>query len=288
MSNVVKCLIVTLLTPMAVAEGNSLSQIASRGEFRIGHREASIPFSYIDDRGQASGYSVDLCLRVLDAIRAELKRPDIKARFVALKPAERISALKENKVDVECSTTTNTVDRQKEIAFSYTIFMAGVRLLVKSDLLATDFADLRNKTVVVNQKTTTEKVLQTVNAQRSLLFNVLPSPDTSASFKSLVEGTAHAMASDDAVLVGLVAKTGRPDAFKFVGKYLSVEPYAIGMRRDDAQLAKTVDATLARLYASGEIYKIYDKWFNTLNIRLPMNQYMKENVRLPNKFGKVD
>jgi glutamate/aspartate transport system substrate-binding protein len=272
----------------AHATADTLAAVAKRGEFRMGHREGSVPFSYVDAAGQPLGYSVDICARIYEAAKAELKRPDIKLVFVQLKPAERISALKDDKIDVECSTTTNTSERQKEIAFSYTTFVAGVKLLARVDSGVESFAQLRNQKVVVNQKTTTETVLRNLNAQRSLGFEIVPSPDTNASFKALVDGQVKAIASDDAVLVGLIAKTGKPDAYRFVGKYLSVEPYAIGMRKDDSRFLRLVDGTIAKLFASGEIYKLYDKWFNTSTIKLPMNQYMKENVRLPNKFGKVD
>lgn len=269
----------------AWAHADTLSDVREHGEFRLGHRESSSPFSYINDKGDAVGYSVDICLKVFEQVKSELKRPDLKLKFVPLKPADRIAAVKDGRVDVECGSTTNTVVRQKDVAFTYTTFMAGARLLAKKSSNLKDLNDLRGKPVIVTEKTTTETVLRQVNAERNLNMKILIAKDHAEGFARMESGEAIAVANDDALLFGLVGKSKDPTAYDFVGKYLSVEPYGIMFRKDDAAFEKLIDGTIAGLFANGQLKVIYAKWFESGSFKLPMNQYMKENLKLPNKYG---
>jgi glutamate/aspartate transport system substrate-binding protein len=264
---------------------DTLSKVRTSGEFVIGHRESSSPFSFIDSSGQGVGYSVDLCLKIFEQIKTELKKPDLKVKYVPLKPADRIAAVKDGRVDVECGSTTNTVARQKDVAFSYTTFMAGARLLAKKSSNVKDLESLRGKTVVVTEKTTTADILKKAVAERNLEVTLVQAKDHAEAFRQMESGAAAAVANDDALLVGLVTKSSTPDAFDFVGKYLSVEPYGIMYRKDDPAFGKVVDGALANLFASGQIRGIYAKWFESGTFKLALNQYMKENIRLPNKYG---
>jgi len=269
----------------AWSHADTLSEIRERGEFRLGHRESSSPFSYINDKGEAVGYSVDICLKVFDQVKSELKRSDLRLRMVALKPADRIAAVKDGRVDVECGSTTNTVARQKDVAFSYTTFMAGARLLAKKSSSLKDLNDLRGKTVVVTEKTTTETVVKQINTERNLNLKIVLAKDHAEGFAKMESGEAAAVANDDALLFGLVGKAKDPTAFDFVGKYVSVEPYGIMYRKDDPAFEKLIDGAIAGLFSNGQIKSIYAKWFEGGAFKLPMNQYMKENLKLPNKYG---
>ena len=269
----------------AWAQADTLSAIKDRGEFLLGHRESSSPFSFLNDKGEPVGYSVDICLKIFEAVKAELKSPALKLKYVALKPADRIAAVKSGRVDVECGSTTNTVERQKDVAFSFTTFVAGARLLASKSSNVKELADLRGKTVVVTEKTTTEKVLSQVNKERNLNITVITAKDHPEGFSKMESGAAIAVANDDALLFGLVTKAKNPVAFDFVGKYLSVEPYGIMYPKDDPAFTKIMDVTVANLFSSGQIRAIYAKWFESGVFKLPMNQYMKENIKIPNRYG---
>jgi glutamate/aspartate transport system substrate-binding protein len=279
------CTVIAAASVSVSAYADTLSKVRQSGEFVIGHRESSSPFSYINSDGQAVGYSVDLCLRIFEQIKTDLKRSDLKVKYVALKPADRIAAVKDGSVDVECGSTTNTVSRQKDVAFSYTTFMAGARLLAKKSSNLKDFDSLRGKTVVVTEKTTTADILKKTIAERNLGITVVQAKDHAEAFRQLESGAAAAVANDDALLVGLVTKSANPESFDFVGKFLSVEPYGIMYRKGDSAFEKVVDGALSNLFASGQIKTIYGKWFESGTFKLAMNQYMKENIHLPNKYG---
>ena len=281
-----RALLASALLPLgAWTHADTLSDVRDRGEFLLGHRESSSPFSFVNEQGEPVGYSVDICLKIYEQIKKDLKRPDLKVKYVALKPADRITAVKAGRVDVECGSTTNTVDRQKDVAFSYTTFVAGARLLGKKSAGAKELTDLRGKSVVVTEKTTTEKVLKQVNAERNLDMQIVTAKDHAEGFSRMVSGEAQAVANDDALLFGLVTKSKDPSAYDFVGKYVSVEPYGIMYRKDDPAFTKLIDLAVAGLYSSGQIRGIYAKWFESGSFKLPMNQYMKENIKLPNKYG---
>jgi len=250
----------------------------------VGVREASVPFSFLDAQKQPQGYSVDLCMRIADAIKNELKLPKLDIKFVPVTSANRIAMVKDGKVDLECGSTTNTRDRQKDVAFAYTTFVAGIKMLAKKGANISSVEDLRGKTIVVTTGTTSEKMLKQLNAERLMNIKFIDSPDHNESFKAVQDGRAVAFPMDDVLLYGLVSKSGKPDDFAVVGKYLSVEPYGIMMRKDDPQFEKLVDRALNELFQSGEVRRIYNKWFATKELTVPMNQYLKEAFLVPNTF----
>lgn len=263
---------------------DTLKRIRDTGVLTLGVRETSVPFSFLDAQKQPQGYSVDLCLRVADAIKAELRMPKLDVRFVPVSSSNRIPALVEGKIDLECGSTTNTRDRQKEVAFAYTIFVAGIKMLAKKSSNVSSIEDLRGKTVVVTKGTTSEKMLRTLNDERLLKITFIESPDHGVSFKAVEEGRAVAFPMDDVLLYGLVSKARNPDDFAVVGKYLSVEPYAIMLRRDEPAFEKIVNRALIDLFQSGEIRRLYAKWFNTRELTVPLNSYLKEAFAAPNNY----
>ena len=271
--------------PVAAAGAfDTLKRIRDTGVILIGVREASVPFSFQDAQKQAQGYSVDLCLKVADAIKAELKMSRLDVKFVPVSSANRIPALLENKIDLECGSTTNTRDRQQQVAFAYTTFIAGIKMLAKSGSNVNGIEDLRGKTVVVTKGTTSEKMIKQLNEERLLKLTIIESADHNESFKAVADGKAIAFPMDDVLLYGLISKSAKPDDYAVVGKYLSVEPYAIMMRKNEPQLERVVNHALADLFQSGEIRRIYAKWFATKDLTVPLNSLLKEAFLTPNTY----
>ena len=263
---------------------DTLKRIRDSGTITIGVREASVPFSFIDAQKQPQGYSIDLCLRVADAVKTELKLPRLDVRFVPVTSSNRIQMVKDGKVDLECGSTTNTRDRQKDVAFAYTTFVAGIKMLAKKSSNVKGIEDLRGKTVVVTKGTTSEKMLKRLNEDRVLKLTILETKDHDEAFAAVADGRAVAFPMDDVLLYGLISKSDHPDDFAVVGKYLSVEPYGIMLRKDEPAFERLVDRTLNELFQSGEVRRIYARWFSTKELTVPMNQYLKEAFVIPNTY----
>ena len=261
---------------------DTLKRIRDSAALTIGVREASVPFSFIDTQKQPQGYSIDLCLKVADAIKNELKLPRLDVRFVPVTSSNRIAMVRDGKIDLECGSTTNTRDRQKDVAFAYTTFVAGIKMLARKSSNIGGVDDLRGKTVVVTKGTTSEKMLRQMNEDRVLKLTILDAKDHDESFAAVADGRAVAFPMDDVLLYGLISKSSKPDDFAVVGKYLSVEPYAIMLRKDEPAFERLVDRTLNEMFQSGEIRRIYARWFATKELTVPMNQYLKEAFAVPN------
>jgi glutamate/aspartate transport system substrate-binding protein len=268
----------------AIEHSATLKRVRDTATITIGVRESSVPFSFIDSQKQPQGYSVDLCLKVADAVKNELKLPRLDVRFVAVTSTNRIAMVKDGKVDLECGSTTNTRERQKDVAFAYTTFVAGIRMLAKKSSNINGIEDLRGKTIVVTRGTTSEKMLRRMNEERVLKLTILESKDHDESFAAVAEGRAVAFPMDDVLLYGLISKAAKPDEFAVVGKYLSVEPYAIMLRKDEPAFERLVDRTLNEMFQSGEIRKVYARWFATKDLTVPMNQYLREAFAVPNTY----
>ena len=263
---------------------DTLKRIRDTATLTLGVREASVPFSFIDSRKEPQGYSVDLCLKVADAIKSELKLSRLDVRFLPVSSANRIAMVRDGKVDLECGSTTNTRDRQKDVAFAYTTFVAGIKMLARKSSNITGVDDLRGKTVVVTRGTTSEKMVREMNDDRVLNLTILEAKDHDESFAAVSDGRAVAFPMDDVLLYGLISKAEKPDDFAVVGKYLSVEPYAIMLRKDDAAFERIVDRTLLEMFQNGEMRRAYARWFATKDLTVPMNQYLKEAFSVPNTY----
>ena len=270
--------------PMPARAIDTLQRIRNTGVMPIGIRDASFPFSFIYQGKGPQGYTIDICLEIADAIKNELALPRLEVRYIPVSPANRVAALQDGKIDLECGSTGNTRELQKEVTFAYTTFVAGIRLLARKSSQISGIDDLRGKTIVVTRSTAGEKLMQDINAERLLKMNIVVATDHEESFKLVEQGGAVAFPMDDVLLYNLIAKAKRPDDFAVVGKYLSVEPYAIMMRKGDAQLETIVDRTLSQLFASGEIRRLYDKWFATRELTVPLNPLLKEAFAMPNTY----
>ncbi|MBX3663356.1 MAG: amino acid ABC transporter substrate-binding protein [Burkholderiales bacterium] len=269
----------------------TLKKIKDTGVIKIGHRDASIPFSYLDDKQRPIGYGVDICMKIVDRIKAELKMPKLKVEFVPVTSQTRIPILTGGNIDMECGSTTNSVERQKQVDFAPTYFVTGTKIIVKKSSGIKGYDDLKGKTVVFTQGTTNERAMKAYNDEKKLGINFIPAKDHAESFLAVETGRAVAFPMDDILLYGLKANARNPDDYEVIGEFLSDDPYAIMMRRDDPAFKKVVDSAVTALYKSGEINKIYTKWFQSkippkgINLNFPMSDGLKEAIKNPNNTG---
>jgi glutamate/aspartate transport system substrate-binding protein len=266
----------------------TLDRIRQTGTISLGHRESSVPFSYYDDRQQVVGYSHDLMLGAVEAVKKELGLPDLKVKLTPVTSQNRIPLVQNGTIDLECGSTTNNLERQKQVAFSNTLFVIGTRLLTRKDSGVRDFPDLAGKNVVTTAGTTSERLLRGMNEEQKMGMNVISARDHGESFLTLQSGRAVAFMMDDALLAGEMAKARRPDEWHIVGTPRSREAYGCMMRRDDPRFKKVVDDAIARAMTSGEAERLFQKWFQSpipprgLNLDLPLTDEMKELFRSPN------
>jgi glutamate/aspartate transport system substrate-binding protein len=273
--------------PAFAQETSTLKKIKDTGSITLGHRESSIPFSYYDDKQQVIGYSQELMLKVVDAVKAETKQPNLKVNMIPVTSANRISLIQNGTVDIECGSTTNNLERQKQVAFSNSIFAIGTRLLAKKDAGIKDFADLNGKNVVVTAGTTSERLLRKMNDEKKMGMSIISAKDHGESFLTLETGRAVAFMMDDALLYGEIAKAKKPGEWAVVGTPQSFEAYGCMMRKDDPEFKKLVDTALAQAMKSGDAEKIYAKWFMNpippkgLNLNFPLSDTVKALYKAP-------
>ena len=269
-------------------ESPTLKKIKDSGAITLGHRESSIPFSYYNDQQQVIGYSQELMLKVVDELRDKLKLAKIDTKLMPVTSANRISLAQNGTVDIECGSTTNNLERQKQVAFSTTIFIIGTRLMTKVNSGIKDFPDLAGKNVVTTAGTTSERLLRRMNEEKQMKMNIISAKDHGESFITLETGRAVAFMMEDALLFGEMAKAKRPGDWIVTGTVQSKEAYGCMLRKDDPEFKKVVDSALTRAMTSGEAEKIYTKWFMNpippkgLNLAMPLSDEMKALYKAPN------
>ena len=280
----------TLAAPALALEG-TLKKIKDSGSITIGHRDASIPFSYYDDKQQPIGYAMDLCYRIVDAVRAELKMPKIDIKYQLVTSANRIPLMANGTIDLECGSTTNNLERQKQVAFTITHFVTATRFVSKKGANLKTLQDLKGKQIVSTSGTTNLKLITELNAQQNLGMNILAAKDHAEAFLMVDTGRAAAFFMDDILLYSLVATSKAPSEWAISDEPLSIEPYGIMLRRDDPAFKKVVDAAMIATYRSGEIHKIYEKWFlkpippKNVNLNVPMSASFKKVTTSPTDSG---
>ncbi len=268
----------------AQAPADTMARIQQTRAITLGVRESAWPFSFVDAQngGKAAGYSVDLCLAVVEEIKSTLKLKDLEVKYRTVSAPERIPKLESGEIDLECGSTTNTKARQERVAFGPTMFVAGIRVLVPKGTKADSVQDLAGKTVAVSKGSTSEKLLaQLTVSEVKATVKVFDNNDE--AFKALRAGTVKAFAQDDSLLLGLATRNKAQDALALGNFVLSVEPYAIMARKNDTALMAVVDRTLGRLYASRDIDPIYRKWFVTDQLSIPVGRLTRESFSRPNK-----
>ncbi len=279
------------LAAPALAQTGTLDKIKSSGSITIGHRDASIPFSYYDDKQQPIGYAMDLCYRIVDAVRAELKMPKIDIKYQLVTSANRIPLMANGTIDLECGSTTNNLDRQKQVWFTITHFVTANRFVAKRSANLRKLEDLKGKTIVSTAGTTNIKQITELNAQKGLGASILSANGHAESFLMVETGRAAAFVMDDILLYSLVATSKTPGEYEISTDALSVEPYGIMVRKDDAAFKKVVDAAMVNTYKSGAINGIYNKWFlaavppKGVNLNVPMGDAFKKVIASPTDSG---
>jgi len=266
---------------------DTLAKIKQSGTLTIANRDASLPFSYLDDNKKPVGYTIDICMKLADAIKKELKMPQLNVVFVTVSPSNRIQTIVDGKADLECGSTTNNAERRQQVAFTIPHFVAGVRMLVRTDSGIKGWLDLHGRRIVTTKGTTTVKLLNDRDKVRSLDVKLVEGRDHDESFSMVEKREAEAFAMDDVLLYGLRANAKNPSDFQIVGDPLSTEAYAIMMRKDDPAFKSFIDKEMANLITDGEVTKLYDKWFTkpippkNLNLNMPMGYILKDLMRYP-------
>jgi glutamate/aspartate transport system substrate-binding protein len=263
-------------------EADTLGKIKRTGSISIGHRESAAPFSYVNAQHKPAGYTIDLCMQVVDAIKKSLALPDLKIHYVMLSATDRQAKISDGTVDLECGATSNMKERAKTLAFSNTIFYADTKILVRADSGIKSIDDLKEKRVVLTQGAVGATMLSKMDAQKGLKIQYIRSHENSESFKLLEERKVDAFVHDDIQLAMFAAKSDNPKAYLMLDSALSRDPIAIAMRKGDAPLEKVVNGALDGAYKSGEFQKIYAKWFITPKFKFPMGDAMKEILNHPN------
>src|SRR6204780_4640595 len=251
------------LSVPALSQGltGTLAKVKDTGAITLGHRESSVPFSYYDDNQKVIGYAMDLCYRIVDAVKSDLKIDKIDINLNPVTSATRIPLIANGTVDLECGSTTNNLDRERQDAFTITHFVTPNTFVSKKSANLKTVDDLKGKTIVSTSGTTNIKQITEIGAQKHLDLNILAAKDHAEAFLMVETDRAAAFVMDDILLYSLVATSKSPNDYVISTDDLSVEPYGIMLRRDDAPFKAVVDAAMAGIYKSGAINAIYEKWF---------------------------
>src|SRR5216683_3384293 len=286
----VAVLALTFVHPAAAQEG-TLKKIKDSGSITIGHRDASIPFSYYDDKQQPIGYAMDLCHRIVDAVKADLKMPKLETKYQLVTSANRIPLMANGTIDLECGSTTNNIERQKQVWFTNTHFVTANRWIAKKSAKLKSLNDLKGKTIVSTAGTTNIKQITEINTAQNLGMNIISANGHPEAFQMVETGRAVAFVMDDILLYSLAAQSRSPGDYAISTVALSVEPYGIMLRKDDVSFKKVVNAAMTSLYKSGQINPIYEKWFlkpvppKGINLNVPMSDQFKRVIANPTDSG---
>lgn len=275
----------------AQALDGTLKKIKDTGTITLGVRDSSIPFSYLDDNQKPIGYSIDLCMKIVDAVKADLKLPNLNVVMQPVTSATRIPLMANGTIDLECGSTTNNVERQQQVSFANTTFVTANRLVSKKSAGISKLDDLKGKTLVSTSGTSNLKQVTQLNGDKSLGINIVPANDHSNAFQMVETDRAAAFAMDDILLYSLVANSKAPANYVISTEALSTEPYGIMLRKDDPQFQKVADNAIDAVFKSGEINKIYAKWFlspippKNINLNVPMSESLKKVIAAPTHSG---
>src|SRR5580698_4567853 len=265
----------------------TLAAIKASHVVHLGYRESSPPFSFLDPSNRPIGYSLELCGAVVDEIGAEVDDPALKIEYVKVTSDDRIQAVVQNKIDLECGSTTANAERGKQVAFSPLMFVAGTKLMVPKASTISAPKDLQGKTVVVTKGTTNEQALHADDKKLGLGLNIVVAPDHEQSYQMLVDGKADAFATDDILLYGLIARHKSQDKFRVTGDYLSYDPYGIMFRKGEPELNAVVERAFRKLGTNHDLIPLYNKWFET---RLPTGEKLNVAIspQLEDAFKVLD
>jgi glutamate/aspartate transport system substrate-binding protein len=280
---------------MAQELTGTLKNIKETGAINLGYRDSSIPFSYLDDNQKPVGYAMDICYKIADAVKKELKLDKLEVKLNPVTSSTRIPLMANGTIDLECGSTTNNAERQKQVWFTNTHFLTASRFVSKKANNIKSIGDLKGKSVVSTSGTTNIKQLNEANAARNLGINIIPAKDHAEAFLMVESDRAVAFVMDDILLASFVASSKDPDAYVIsTDAFSKPEPYGIMVRKDDVAFKKVVDAATAALYQSGEGAKIYNKWFmekvppKGLNLKVPLGPELKAEFAKPSDSPDPD
>ncbi|MCK6420854.1 MAG: amino acid ABC transporter substrate-binding protein [Aquabacterium sp.] len=264
-----------------------LDRIQQRGAIVLAHRESSVPFSYLDGNRKPVGYALDLCLRLADVVKRKLNLPALKVEYLQVTPADRIAAIAEGRADLECGSTTNNAERREKVAFTVPHYITGARYMVRADSPITVLSQFEGRKLVSTKGTTPLKAIDKANRDGLLRIQILEAPDHARAVEMVEQGEADGFAMDDVLLYGLMAGRPDPGKLKVVGKFLTIEPLAIMLSKDDAAFKRLADDEMKRLIHSGDAQRVYERWFlqpippkNTA-LNLPMNYLLRDFWKYP-------
>lgn len=275
----------------AGAEALTLRKILESGVVSIGYRDGSVPFSYLDEHQRPVGYSLDICLRVVDAIQQRLLPRRIEVRWVPVTPATRIPLVVNGTIDLECGVTTNTLERQKQVAFTVTTFVTRGKMMWKRSSGFASIADLRGRAIVSTVGTTNIQQLDVFNNQSAMDWKIIAARDDAQAFRMVQADRASAYAMDDVLLKSAIVGSSDPAEFVISDDALSVEPYAIALRRNDPEFKRLADDAIVALFRHGEINRIYRRWFQSpvpprgINLQMPMSAALERVIATPTDRG---
>jgi ABC-type amino acid transport substrate-binding protein len=268
-------------------KGPSIDRIKQTGKIIIAHRESSVPFSYVLPDKKPVGYAVELCLRIAEGVRKKLGLASLQPEYLLVAPSNRIAAIAEGRADLECGSTTNNAERREKVAFTVPHYITGARYMVRAGSKIDDLSNFSGKTLVSTKGTTPLKAVNAANKERLIGIQLVEAADHAAAVAMVEKGEADGFAMDDVLLYGLIAGRPDPGKLKVVGKFLTIEPLAIMLPRNDPEFKKMVDDEMKQLIKSREAHAIYDKWFmkpvppmNTA-LNLPMNYLHKDFWKYP-------
>ena len=272
---------------------DTMAKIKKNQQITVAYREATFPFSYLGKSKKPIGYSIEICDMLVDAIKRELKEPKLTVNYLLVTAETRMSAVIEGKADIECGTTTNNVERRKQVDFVMPHFYANVRFITRSDSNIKNWPDFNGKPIAILKGASTAKLLAESPRTKSIKYTPVEVLDHFAAFESLEKNQTKAFVMDDVLLYGLKASAKDPAQYVIAGDVLSTQTYAFVVRKDDQQYKDFLNKELARLMVSGEVGKLYEKWFkkptppNNVNLNMPLNTILRDQMRFPS-INNVD
>jgi glutamate/aspartate transport system substrate-binding protein len=284
-------LMLAVISAEAQSPGGTLAKVRETGEIRLGHRDVSVPFSYLDDNQKPVGFAMDLCAQIVDAVKNELKLPSLQARLQPIQLGTQIPLIQNGTIDIVCGPATNTLERQKVVAFSNTIFVSSIRAVVRKDGSIKTFEDLADKPVSLTTGSTSIALLATRGQEKNFQTKNVMSADHAASFLALTTGRSEAFVMDDILLASLVANSPAPESWRIIDDSLRTEPYGLIIRKDDPDFKALVDRTLTAMMKGTQFQELYTKWFlrpippKNANLNFPMTAPLKDAIANPNDKG---
>jgi glutamate/aspartate transport system substrate-binding protein len=280
-----------VLAVPAFAQEGTLQKIKSQGFITLANRDASIPFSYYDQNQKPIGYAQELCLKAIDMIKKKYKMPKLEVKYQLVTSANRIPLIANGTADLECGSTTNNLEREQQVAFGYTYFVTGNRWISKKSAHLKSLQDLKGKTIVSTAGTSNIKEITEINNKENLGMNIISANGHPEAFQMVETGRAAAFVMDDILLYSLQASSRNPKEFEISDVSLSLQPYGPMMRKGDDEFKKAVDDAIGQIFKSGEINKMYKKWFEepvppkNINLKVPMSAELKKIIANPTDSG---